>query len=69
MAMIPPAWRVTLQGTNDVFERDLPETFLADLGSYLMDPENLAKQTRVYPFSTGSITMDMREVRKLEMLF
>jgi hypothetical protein len=69
MAMIPRAWRVTFQGTNDVFERDLPETFFADLGSYLMEPENLARRTRVYPFSTGSITTDMSEVRKLEMLF
>jgi hypothetical protein len=69
MAMIPRAWRVTFQGTNDVFERDLPETFFEDLGSYLIDPENPARRTRIYPFSTGSITTDMSEVRKLEMLF
>ena len=69
MAMIPRAWRVTFQGTNDVFQRDLPEAFLEDLGSYLTDPKDPAKRTRVYPFSTGPITADLSEVRKLEMLF
>ena len=69
MTMIPRAWRVTFQGINDVFERDLPETFFEDLGLYLADPKNQAKQKRVYPYSTGAFTIDMSEVRKLEMLF
>jgi len=69
MAMIPRAWRVTFQGTNDRFERDLPGTFFEDFGSYLIDPENPARRTRVYSLSMGSITTDMSEVRKLEMLF
>ena len=69
MAMIPRAWRVTFQGANDVFRLDLPEAFLEDLGSYLADPRNPAKRTKVYPSSTGPITADLSEARKLEMLF
>jgi hypothetical protein len=69
MTIIPRAWRVTFQGTNDVFERDLPGTFLEDLQSYLTAPTDPTKRTKVYPFSAGPITTDMSEVRKLEMLF
>lgn len=69
MALISRAWRVTFQGTNDVFVRDLPAAFFEDLGSYLTDPKNPTNRIRVYPFSTGPITADMSEVRKLEMLF